>query len=85
MPVEKPDAPILIDAAETCRLLSIGATTLKQLAAAGRFPLKRYRLCRKRLYSRAELMEWIAAGMPTENRWAMVRELNAANRGRRAG
>jgi excisionase family DNA binding protein len=80
------DAPLLVDAVEVCRLLSVGRTTLKALTRSGRFPLKRHRLCRKLLFSRVELTEWIAAGMPAASRWSMVRELNAAADGaRRAG
>jgi len=78
--------PLLIDAAEVCRLLSVGRTTLKALTRSGRFPIKRHKLCRKLLFSRVELTEWISAGMPAASRWSMVRELNAADqRGRRAG
>jgi len=86
MPVESPaDAPLLIDARELARQLAVGQTTIKKLIRTGRLPLKRFRLCRKRLFSRVELTEWIAAGMPPASRWSMVRELNAAESGRRAG
>jgi len=65
MPVESPaDAPLLIDARELARQLAVGQTTIKKLIRTGRLPLKRFRLCRKRLFSRVELTEWIAAGMP---------------------
>lgn len=84
MPPAEPPAdplPLMIDAAALCRALSIGETTLKKLIRTGRLPLKRYRLCRKVLFLRAELEQWIAAGMPPVSRWAMIRERNAGKLG----
>ncbi|MGD0464868.1 MAG: helix-turn-helix domain-containing protein [Tepidisphaeraceae bacterium] len=77
-PATQPDAdPLLVDAAEVCRLLSVGTTTLKTLIRTGRLPLKRHRLCRKMLFSRDEMKEWVTAGMPPASRWSFVREQKA--------
>jgi hypothetical protein len=73
--------PLLIDLAEIGRRLSIGETTAKGLLKSGRLPLKRFKLCRKLLFSLSEFEEWFRSGMPHANRWPMLRELNA----RRAG
>jgi len=72
--------PLLIDAAECCRLLCIGKTSLKKMLRTGRFPLKRYRLCRKLLFTRVELQQWVDAGMPHASRWAQLKEISALRR-----
>jgi predicted DNA-binding transcriptional regulator AlpA len=82
MPSESQQSdPRLIDLAEICHRLSIGKTTAKGLLKSGRLPLKRFKLCRKLLFSLPEFEEWFRAGMPHATRWPMLRELNA----RRAG
>ena len=74
------DAPLLVDAAAVCAALSIGPTSLKVLIRCGKFPLKRYRLIRKSLYSRVELEKWIAAGCPPSSRWSFIKEQAAMRR-----
>jgi excisionase family DNA binding protein len=72
--------PLMIDKRELGRQLSVGETTVKKMIRCGKLPLRRYRLCRKWLFSRVELQEWIEAGCPPASRWSMVRELNTASR-----
>jgi predicted DNA-binding transcriptional regulator AlpA len=71
---------LLIDLRQLCGQISIGETTAKKLIRSGRLPLRRYRLCRKLLFSSQELQEWIAVGMPPASRWSFIKEQAAVRR-----
>ncbi|MGD0542629.1 MAG: hypothetical protein ABSB33_14035 [Tepidisphaeraceae bacterium] len=75
-----PNPTLMIDAAELGRQICCGSTTIKKMVRCGKLPLRRYRLCRKWLFSRGELEAWIAAGMPCASRWSFLKEQAAMKR-----
>jgi hypothetical protein len=77
MPTDTTTAPMMIDFARLCAELCIGITTGKKLMKCGKLPLKKFRLCRKLLFSRDELVNWVSAGMPASARWSQLREMAA--------
>ncbi|MCX5670336.1 MAG: AlpA family phage regulatory protein [Planctomycetota bacterium] len=60
--------PLLIDAAEACRLLGIGRSLFFALKSAGRLP-DPVHLGRSVRWGRAELTAWVAAGCPPRETW----------------
>jgi excisionase family DNA binding protein len=69
-------APALLSMPKTCEYLSISRPTLYKLAASGKLGPMPISLCRKVLYRRAELDEWIAAGCPPRRAWASMKGKN---------
>lgn len=61
-------APLLVDAEEAARLLSISRSTWYALVTSGRAP-RGVRLGRCRRWSADDLRRWIEAGCPSRNRW----------------
>jgi excisionase family DNA binding protein len=60
--------PLLVDAAEACRLLNIGKSLFFALKSAGRLPAPVH-LGRCVRWDRATLMAWCAAGCPSAERF----------------
>jgi predicted DNA-binding transcriptional regulator AlpA len=61
--MNEPQAPLLIDAAETCRLLGIGRSLLYSLMASGKAPPS-LRVARKRMFRRADVIAFVEWGCP---------------------
>ncbi|OHB77246.1 MAG: hypothetical protein A2Z25_12030 [Planctomycetes bacterium RBG_16_55_9] len=66
-------APALLSILQTCEYLSISRPTLYKLAASGKLGPKPISLCRKVLYRRVELDQWIAAGCPHRRAWSSMK------------
>ena len=60
--------PLLVDAAEACRLLNIGRSLFFSLKSAGRLP-DPVHLGRAVRWGREELRAWVAAGCPPREVW----------------
>ena len=71
--------PLLIPWNDVPRVLSISRAHLARLRVADKFGPTVLRAGRKLLVRRAELAEWVAAGMPAANEWAAM----TASAGRR--
>jgi len=68
--------PGLLSVKQTCEYLSISRPTLYKLSASGKLGPLPISLCRKVLYRRAELDEWIAAGCPPRRAWVSMKGKN---------
>ena len=65
--------PLLLNIADTAKVLSISKPLLYQMLSDGRFGLIGIRFGRKRLFSVDELKSWIQAGCPCRERWLRIR------------
>jgi predicted DNA-binding transcriptional regulator AlpA len=66
-------APILIDAHEVARLLSISYRTVRRLDMVECLP-KPVQLLSRSLWRLDELREWVNAGCPARHRWIHLRD-----------
>lgn len=69
----KQPVPLLLDANEAARLLSISSRTLWKLASAGRVP-EPVRLGRSVRWRPSELQAWVDAGCPPQELWHSIWE-----------
>ena len=69
-----PLQPTLCDISEVARLLGISRAHACKLNSTGLLPSP-MRLGRRTLWSRAELVDWIAAGVPSRDRWETMRQV----------
>jgi excisionase family DNA binding protein len=76
MKTESPEkiAPALLTIEQTCQLLNISRAEFYRLDQSGKFAPLSTGLCRKRLYIRAEVENWIKAGLPHRKQWQSVKK-----------
>ena len=65
--------PLLVDAKEAARLLSISKSTLYSCLSAGMLP-KPIRFGRSVRWSLEELRNWVRAGCPPTERWERLKK-----------
>jgi predicted DNA-binding transcriptional regulator AlpA len=66
---EVPDGPpLLLRAAQACRLCSVSEATWGRWDSAGKIP-RGIKIGGARLWRRAELLDWVAAGCPPRREW----------------
>jgi predicted DNA-binding transcriptional regulator AlpA len=65
--------PALLDISQVCRLLNISRAEFYRLDQSGKFAPLSTGLCRKRLYVRAEIENWIRAGLPHRKIWQSMK------------
>jgi predicted DNA-binding transcriptional regulator AlpA len=65
-------APLAVDSHGAARLIGVSESGWRILVSAGRVP-PGFRLGRRRLWSVAELQNWIAAGAPSADRWMAMK------------
>lgn len=61
--------PALLTIEQTCQLLNISRAEFYRLDAIGKFAPLSTGLCRKRLYIKDEILNWIQAGLPHRKVW----------------
>ncbi len=66
--------PALLTIEQTCQLLNISRAEFYRLDQTGKFAPLSTGLCRKRLYVRAEIENWIRAGVPHRKIWQTIKE-----------
>lgn len=66
-------APALLTIEQTCQLLNISRAEFYRLDESGKFAPLSTGLCRKRLYVRAEIENWIQAGLPHRKIWQSMK------------
>ena len=64
---------LLLDAAQAAALCSLSKATWHRLDALGRIPAP-ITLCRRKLWSRAELNAWVLAGCPIRPKWEKLKK-----------
>ena len=69
---QEPPPRLAIDAPTAARMLDISLAHFYARLSAGQIPHGFY-LGRRRLWSVYELKYWVLAGMPTAERWAVIR------------
>ena len=76
MTTEAPEkiAPALLTIEQVCQLLNISRAEFYRLDQTGKFAPLSTGLCRKRLYVRAEIENWIAAGLPHRKVWQIEKK-----------
>jgi excisionase family DNA binding protein len=62
-------APALLTIEQVCQLLNISRAGFYRLDHNGKFGPLSTGLCRKRLYIRVEIENWIRAGLPHRKIW----------------
>ena len=68
--------PELLSIEQTCQLINIKRATFYKLKATGKFAPLPVNLCRKVLYQRGEIQNWIRAGCPHRKQWQEQRKEN---------
>ncbi len=68
--------PALLNIEQTCQILNIARPTFYNLRASGKFAPLPVGLCRKVLYRRDELENWIQAGLPHRKQWQFMKKEN---------
>ena len=66
--------PALLTIPQVCQLLNISRAEFYRLDQTGKFAPLSTGLCRKRLYVRTEIENWIAAGLPHRKIWQSQRK-----------
>jgi excisionase family DNA binding protein len=66
--------PALLTIAQVCELLNISRAEFYRLDASGKFAPLGVGLCRKRLYPRHELDNWVRAGCPHRRIWSTMKK-----------
>lgn len=66
--------PALLTIEQTCQLLNISRAEFYRLDANGKFAPLSTNLCRKRLYIRTEIENWIKAGLPHRKQWQIMKK-----------
>jgi predicted DNA-binding transcriptional regulator AlpA len=67
-------APALLDISQVCELLNISRAEFYRLDQSGKFAPLSAGLCRKRLYIREEIENWIKAGLPHRKLWQIQKK-----------
>jgi predicted DNA-binding transcriptional regulator AlpA len=66
--------PALLNIEQTCQLINVGRAELYRLRATGAFAPLPVGLCRKVLYNRAEIENWIQASCPHRKQWQIMKK-----------
>lgn len=66
--------PALLNIEQVCQLLNISRAEFYRLDQTGKFAPLSTGLCRKRLYIRVEIENWIAAGLPHRKVWQLKKK-----------
>lgn len=66
--------PALLTIEQTCELINVKRATFYKLKATGKFAPLSVQLCRKVLYRRGEIEDWIRAGCPHRKIWQSMKE-----------
>ncbi|MHC4463199.1 MAG: helix-turn-helix transcriptional regulator [Planctomycetota bacterium] len=66
--------PALLTILQVCQLLSISRAEFYRLNASGKFAPLPIGLCRKRLYLRSEVLDWLSAKCPHRKQWQIQRK-----------
>ena len=66
--------PALLTIEQTCQLLNISRAEFYRLDQSGKFAPLSTGLCRKRLYIRVEIENWVRAGCPHRKIWQTKRK-----------
>lgn len=76
MSAETPERiePALLTIEQTCQLLNISRAEFYRLDQSGKFAPLSTGLCRKRLYIRTEIENWIASGLPHRKVWQSMKK-----------
>lgn len=76
MSAEAPERiqPALLTIPQVCQLLNISRAEFYRVDQTGKFAPLSTGLCRKRLYVRAEIENWIRAGLPHRRQWQSVKK-----------
>ena len=64
---------LLLDAVQAAALCSLAKATWYRLDAIGRIPAP-ITLCRRKLWSRADLEDWVLAGCPARPEWEKLKK-----------
>ena len=67
-------APALLTIEQTCQLLNISRAEFYRLNASGKFAPLKVGLCRKVLYQKQEILDWISAKCPHRKIWQAMRK-----------
>ncbi|MBA7486765.1 hypothetical protein ES707_22326 [subsurface metagenome] len=68
--------PVLLTVEQTCQLINVGRAELYRLRASGVFAPLPVGLCRKVLYRRSEIEDWVKAGCPHRKQWQTTKRMN---------
>jgi predicted DNA-binding transcriptional regulator AlpA len=66
-------SPALLTISQVCQLINLGRAELYRLKATGAFAPLSVGLCRKVLYRRTEIEEWVNAGCPHRKLWQAMK------------
>lgn len=61
--------PELLSIEQTCQLINVQRATFYTLRASGKFAPLPVQLCRKVLYQKQEVLDWISAKCPHRKIW----------------
>jgi len=64
---------LLLDIKQLCNCLSIARPTYYKISSNGMLGPLPIRLCRKVLYSKAEIERWVQAGCPHRKQWQIMK------------
>ena len=75
MTIEIPEIePLLLDIRQLCKCLGVARPTYYKLSANGTLGPLPIKLCRKVLYSKAEIEQWVQASCPHRKQWQVMRK-----------
>lgn len=66
--------PALLTIPQVCQLLNISRAEFYRLNQSGKFAPLQVGLCRKVLYSKIEVMEWLSQKCPHRKIWQAIKE-----------
>lgn len=64
----------LLTVGQVCQLINVKRATFYKLKASGRFGPLPVPLCRKVLYLRSEIEDWLKARCPHRKQWQIMRK-----------
>jgi len=75
MPVKTAEKiePALLTILQICQLLNISRAEFYRLNQSGKFAPLQVGLCRKVLYNRSEIEDWVKAGCPHRKIWQTIK------------
>jgi predicted DNA-binding transcriptional regulator AlpA len=65
--------PLLLTIPDICKMLNIAHSTFYSLCSSGKFAPLPVKLCRKVLYNKAEVENWVSSGCPHRRQWIVMR------------
>jgi excisionase family DNA binding protein len=70
-------APALLTISQVCELLNVSRAEFYRLNASGKFAPLPVGLCRKRLYLRSEVEDWLSKKCPYRKIWQTMKGIKA--------